>query len=101
METYIYKVSCKETTVTDTYIGHKFRKEFAGSGLKSLCKRGANSRAALFINERGGWDNWEVSILEHFKFGHTKQMTDRLKELQKLHNATLNGRPKKKRLLIK
>ena len=97
METYIYKVSCKDTTVTDTYVGQSVRKNSPASSLKSNCKRGANQWAALFINNHGGWDNWEVSILEHFKFGYTKQMTDRVKELQKLHNATLNKKPKKQK----
>lgn len=69
METYtIYKISCKDETIQDCYIGST--KEFHKRSLnhKNMHNKSWNkayySSLQTCIRENGGWDNWKIEIID-------------------------------------
>ena len=64
-DTVIYKIYCKDETVTDMYIGHTTnfdnRKLQHINACKSSCMKVHD-----FIRTHGGWDNWDMVILEKY-----------------------------------
>lgn len=65
--TVIYKIACKNPEIQDIYIGHttnflqRKREHF-----KSF-KDANNSRKIYeFMRKNGGWENWEMVVIEHF-----------------------------------
>ena len=64
-DTVIYKIYCKDETVTDMYIGHttnfvRRKLEHIHSCMLSPMK------VYEFIRNHGGWDNWDMVILEKY-----------------------------------
>jgi predicted GIY-YIG superfamily endonuclease len=65
METYLYVISCKDSSVTDRYIGYttdwdkclEYRSEAYDNGSN------ATSKLYTFVREHGGWDNWDMTIV--------------------------------------
>ena len=91
LETHIYKMLCNDKAITDTYYGHAFNIKPIRSLHKTNCKNNNRYRRVYaFINEHGGWDNWEVKEIELFKFGHPGKLKDTMNELRSLPHATLN-----------
>ena len=93
--TLIYKLCCKDATITDVYIGHTTNFKQRKSGHKTSCNNeksnNHNSYVYKFIGENGGWDNWDMILVEKFC------CNDKLEALQKeryyieLFNASLNS----------
>ena len=95
LETHLYKIVCKDETINDTFYGHAAKIKPVRSKHKSNCKNNNRYRHLYaFINDHGGWNNWELKEIELFKFGHTGQLKDRLRELRSLPHATLNKHKK-------
>jgi hypothetical protein len=65
--TVIYKISCKDKTISEVYIGHTIN--FDNRKQRHICRNHNNSSPKLydFIKLNGGWDNWEFSILGTYK----------------------------------
>ena len=67
-DTTIYKLFCKDETITDIYIGHTLRLNKRKWQHKINCndEKGVsyNSKVYTFIREHGGFDNWDVAVLE-------------------------------------
>ena len=68
----VYKLKCRDTTITEFYIGssmdfhqrkrtHKYRS--TSLNCKEYC-----SPLYMFINVNGGIDNWEFEIIKEYKF---------------------------------
>ena len=68
MSYLVYKIYCKNTSITDVYIGST--KDFNKRKIihKSRCynenKREYNMKLYTFIRNNGGFDNWEFEIIE-------------------------------------
>jgi len=68
MSYLVYKIYCKDTSITDVYIGSS--KNFVSRKYmhKSYCNnentRYYNFKLYVFIRENGGFDNWEFEVLE-------------------------------------
>jgi len=68
--TCIYKICCKDTNITDIYVGHTTDFYNRKHKHKSTCNN-ENSKNYFnyiyyIIRENGGWDNWEMIKLYHF-----------------------------------
>ena len=67
-KTHFYKIVCKDTSITDCYVGHTtdfVKRRYAH---KNVCykekDRHYNIYLYQFIRENGGWDNWEMINIE-------------------------------------
>ena len=68
---YIYQITCKDETITDTYIGSTNDIRHRERQHKSACHSERDShynyRVYQFIRANGGWDNWIVTVLLEFE----------------------------------
>jgi hypothetical protein len=67
-KTYIYKLVCKDPTIPDSYVGHTTKPPTRKNKHKSACNNPNATTYNLyvyqFIRDHGGWDNWEMIIIE-------------------------------------
>lgn len=64
MEYFIYKISCKNTSVQDCYVGHTKNFSNRKKVHKCYCNKGLTYPVYNFIRENGGWQNWDMEIIE-------------------------------------
>jgi hypothetical protein len=92
----IYKIYCKDENVKDIYIGETTdftRRKYAH---KISCEKEyefyKTSRCTLYqaINSNGGWDNWNIEIIENFPCENKEQLLQRETYWIVELNATLN-----------
>jgi hypothetical protein len=94
-KTYIYKIVCKDPTITDIYVGHTTDPTSRKYKHKGSCNNPKHTHYTQyvyqFIRDNGGWDNWELIIIECISCidVHDARATER-KWLETL-NATLNS----------
>lgn len=66
----IYKLCCKDTEITDEYVGSTTnfsrRKACHKSNCHSETGHSYNYRVYQFIREYGGWDNWDMVEIEKY-----------------------------------
>ena len=93
--TLFYKISCKDTNVTELYIGHTTNFVQRKSGHKQSCNssKSANHDCKLykFIRDNGGWDNWRMDIIAYQECNDHYEARKKEQELFILHKATLNS----------
>ena len=93
--TLFYKISCKDTSVTDLYIGHTTNFVQRKSGHKRGCNnpKYANYNLKLYriIREHGGWTNWRMDIIANHECKDLSDARKREQEYFILYNATLNS----------
>ena len=101
--TVIYKIICKDKTITDIYIGHTTNFKQRNKLHKSTCNvvslKGYNYKIYKIIRENGGWDNWNMTIIEEYPCESVNEARERErywieKESSQL-NVTLPNRNKK------
>jgi len=94
--TIIYQIICKDKSITDSYIGHTTNLEQRENCHKSRCNPNhckSNAKLYTFIREQGGWNNFEMKILEHFlNCNNIQEATMREEEWIEKINPTLNAR---------
>lgn len=90
----VYKIVCKDKEITEFYIGStnyfNHRKAIHKYNSIKLYRKEYCYPLYMFINVNGGWENWEMIVLEEFP-NHTKK--ERIIEEQKyidLLKPTLN-----------
>jgi hypothetical protein len=91
---YIYKITCKDETITDFYIGSTYNVTRRKFHHKTDCnnEKAQNYNIKLYrtIRENGGWINWNFIVIEELP-KHTKiQANIREEYHRKELNATLN-----------
>jgi hypothetical protein len=66
--TVIYKIYCKDTSITDIYVGHTTNFEKRKLSHQNACKMLSNdSKIYNAIRSNGGWENWDmVEIAKYF-----------------------------------
>ena len=68
MSYLVYKIYCKDTSITDVYIGSTKNFNKRKMKHKSFCNNensnNYNFKLYVFIRENGGWDNWEFEVIE-------------------------------------
>ena len=101
--TVIYKIICKDETITDIYIGHTTNFKQRNKLHKSTCNveslKGYNYKIYKIIRENGGWDNWNMIIIEEYPCESVNEARERErywieKESSQL-NVTIPNRNKK------
>ena len=89
-KTIIYKIVCKDVNITYLYVGSttdfiRRKSEHKNCTVKNTKK--SNLYVYEFINENGGWDNWEMIEIEKYdatdKLDALKRERYRLEELYK------------------
>ena len=64
----IYKIYCKDNDITSKYIGKTTnlyeRKSHHKIGCYNINRDTYNFKVYKFIRENGGWDNWDIEIIE-------------------------------------
>jgi hypothetical protein len=66
----IYKLCCKDTSIKEIYVGSTTNFTQRKKTHKSCCNketsRGYNYPVYKFIRENGGWDNWDMVLIEFY-----------------------------------
>ena len=68
--TIIYKIVCKDQKIKDCYVGHTTNFTNRKRQHKSTCgnanDRDHNFHVYKFIRNNGGWDNWDMIMIEEY-----------------------------------
>ena len=93
--TFFYKIVCKNVNITDKYVGHttNFSTRKRKHKLCSQCPNCEeyNRLVYTFIRENGGWDNFEMILIEKRKCeGQLDAKRVERQYIEELH-ATLNS----------
>jgi len=91
--TVFYKIYCKDTTITDVYIGHTTNVIQRKYLHKQLCLKPNASESILYrtINNNGGWLNWRMKQLAiHNCANRTEAIKQEMKYAEQ-EGATLNA----------
>jgi hypothetical protein len=91
----MYKIVCKDLSITDIYVGHttdfKARKNKYKSGCCNCEGKIYNLNVYQFIRENGNWDNWDMVKIEDYPCLTVLDAGKRERELTEILNATLNS----------
>ena len=91
---FIYKICCKDPTITDCYIGSTTNIIRRRSQHKSSCtcigNRLYNQFVYTFIREHDGWDNFDLIALEEFSCETKMQQTKKERDWIENLKPTLN-----------
>ena len=91
--TNIYKITCKDETISDVYVGHTtnfVQRKYAHKICCTNNNNNNNCKLYQVIRNNGGWDNWKMEIIE---FINCKDLYEAIKKEQEyvvLFKATLN-----------
>ena len=92
----IYKLVCKDINVTDVYIGHTTqftkRKYQHKSNSHNIDNKLYHLPVYAFIREHGGFDNWDMVLIENYSCSNQLEALRRERYYLELLQATLNSR---------
>ena len=93
--TIIYKIVCKDTCITDLYIGHTtdFVQRKKSHKYNSNCNYDNHSKLYNVIRANSGWDNWDMLMLEFFKCNNSIEARQKEQEYYERLKPTLNSVP--------
>lgn len=90
----IYKITCLDPKIKDIYVGSttsfRHRKSCHKIGCENPNNNHYNLYKSQFIREHGGWDNWEMILVEEYPTTSLRELQKREEELRKELGATLN-----------
>jgi len=90
----IYKICCKDPTITDVYVGHTTDKTNRKRRHRSRCNnendKCYNFYVYQFIRDNGGWDNFEMIIIEEYPCENVDEARLRERYWLETLGATLN-----------
>ena len=90
----IYKLCCKDASITDEYIGSTCNKYKRKQGHKRDCnnknRKGYDSPVYQFIRANGGFENWDLIVLEEYSCESKVQLEMKEREWIELRKPTLN-----------
>jgi hypothetical protein len=101
--TLIYKITCKDPTITDLYVGHTTNFVQRREQHKQ-CSVKKSSKLYNVIRNNGGWTNWTMEIVNFFNCKNLNEAKTKEQEYFVDLNATLNSiepMPNKKEKVIK
>ena len=105
--TIIYKITCKDPTIKDVYVGHTTNFVQRKHAHKQSCinANALNYKCKLYetIRKTGGWNNWHMEIVSFFNCRDNYEARAKEQEYFVLLNATLNSiepLPKAKKLIL-
>ncbi len=93
-KTKIYKIVCKDVSIPDLYVGHTTNIVKRRSNHKDACCKEHNKEynhyKYIFIRENGGWDNFEIVLMEDYPCNNVEEATRRERYWIENLNASLN-----------
>ena len=93
--TIIYKITCKNSNITDVYVGHTTNFVQRKHAHKQSCinNKSHNYKCKLYetIRNNGGWDNWNMEIINFFNCNDHYEARKKEQEYFVSLNATLNS----------
>ncbi len=101
--TLIYKLVCRDVDITDCYVGHttnfiKRKSHHKQSCIKETYKH-HNQYVYQFIRQNGGWDNWDMVVIEQFECNNQNEACARerywIETMQSKLNKVIPTRTKK------
>lgn len=92
--TYFYRVVCKDLNITDCYVGHTTnfikRKSHHKMSTTNINDKNYNSKVYNFIRNNGGWDNWDMIMIEQHKCDNLLEACKIEREYLEEYKANLN-----------
>lgn len=93
-KTIIYKLCCKDENITNIYVGSTTnftsrKREHKKNCTKETSKE-YNSYKYRFIRDNGGWNNWDMILIENFPCLNNIEARKRERDVFELLGATLN-----------
>jgi len=94
LDTVIYSIYCMDESINETYIGHTtdFCQRYKGhksSGNNELSKS-YNNKVYKIIRDNGGWDNWEMKIIEDYPCDNVNEARERERYWIEFFSSSLN-----------
>jgi len=93
-KTNIYKIVCNDLRVKDCYVGHTINMTKRKCGHKTRCNneknKNHNFKIYKIIRENGGWDNWNMLLVEKFPCKDKYEACKREREVYEELDAKLN-----------
>tara|TARA_R100000951_G_scaffold8297_3_gene7540 strand:- start:4078 stop:4737 length:660 start_codon:yes stop_codon:yes gene_type:complete len=91
----IYKLCCKDTSITDCYIGSttnfRSRKNLHKSNCNNEKNKKFNFKVYQFIRDNGGWNNWDMILVEKVNVNDGYELHKQERKYIEELNATLNS----------
>jgi len=91
----IYKIVCKDPKIKDCYVGSTCnwirRKSQHKHAVNFESNKGHNEKKAIIIRENGGWNNWEMVLIENFPCENDLQARSKEREWLEKLGATMNS----------
>lgn len=88
--TTFYKIACKDADIKDVYVGHTTNLTQRKYNHKKCCMNPENKTNPIYqvIRENGGWENWEITVLEERECVDAKDAKSREKyHYNRIRNA--------------
>ncbi len=93
--TIIYKIICKDESCKEIYVGHTTNFVQRKHSHKQSCTNNKcvnyNSKLYKVIRENGGWDNWQMEIVQFLNCENSYEARKKEQEYCELLHATLNS----------
>jgi hypothetical protein len=93
-KTVIYKIECNCANITDIYIGHTTsyyqRYRLHKSNCNNKNTKGYNYKIYTIIRENGGWENWNMIILEKYPCVNVDEARERERYWIEKYSSSLN-----------
>lgn len=90
----IYKISCKDPLITDCYIGAttNFKSRISRHKRNCVLEGGRlyNTKVYTFIREHGGFDNWDMKIVNKLSCENFTELRKKERLAVDLFDASLN-----------
>jgi len=94
-KTIMYKFVCSDLNIKDCYVGHTINMTKRKCGHKTACNNEKNKSYNLkiyqIIRENGGWDNWNMLLVEKFPCKDKHEACKREREIFEELGAKMNS----------
>ena len=92
-KTSIYKITCKDTRIKEIYVGHTtdFNNRKHIHKHDCACEKTNKKKIYEVINKNGGWNNWEMILIEEACCKNNSEARAKEQVWSKKLNATLNS----------
>jgi group I intron endonuclease len=93
----IYKLCCKNPNITEIYVGSTINFKKRKYDHKSVCNNNSetnkkyNLKVYKFIRDNGGFENWDIIMLEEYSCENKKQLEKRERYYIELLKSNLNS----------
>ena len=93
--TIIYKITCKDPSIQDVYVGHtvNFVQRKKSHQLSCMNSNYPNHNCKVYkvMRNNGGWDNWNMDIVAFYKCNDLDEARQKEQEHFVALNATMNS----------